>query len=198
MKAFRECNKPDGVRVHQTIHKRVDPWRSDSKSRHKLRLRHGILGYYQLIQARYCELAGKAKGHGAASLERGRGIDLGSFNHLARLPLTERERQVLRLALEGKTDKQTAVELGITEATIKTFWTKIRKRLGANNRAHAVALAHNLLRETGLQCAAKHLAESQLALCICVQLEKSSSAIKRLERFSGIARNRLRRCIGQS
>lgn len=55
--------------------------------------------------------------------------------------LTEREQQVLRLVAEGMANKQIGAELGITERTVKYHVTSILNKLGAENRAHAVAMA---------------------------------------------------------
>jgi len=55
--------------------------------------------------------------------------------------LSHRHREVLQLVAEGQTNRQIAVALGITERTVKFHVTTIMKKLGADNRAHAVALA---------------------------------------------------------
>ncbi|MFZ0663841.1 MAG: response regulator transcription factor [Acidobacteriaceae bacterium] len=55
--------------------------------------------------------------------------------------LSSRERQVLRLLAVGKTNKEIAVELGITEATVKCHVSVILLRLDASDRTQAVVLA---------------------------------------------------------
>lgn len=55
--------------------------------------------------------------------------------------LSDREREVLRLVAEGLANKQIAQSLGVTERTVKYHVTSILNKLGAENRAHAVALA---------------------------------------------------------
>lgn len=55
--------------------------------------------------------------------------------------LSERERAVLRLIAAGLSNKQIARSLSITERTVKFHVTSIFKKLGAENRAQAVALA---------------------------------------------------------
>src|SRR5713226_18984 len=55
--------------------------------------------------------------------------------------LSEREREVLRLVADGLSNKQIARSLGITERTVKFHVTSIFNKLGAENRAQAVALA---------------------------------------------------------
>lgn len=57
-------------------------------------------------------------------------------------PLSDKRRQVLRLAAAGKTNKQIAHDLGITERTVKDHWSYIFAQLGVANRAEAVARAH--------------------------------------------------------
>lgn len=55
--------------------------------------------------------------------------------------LTAREREVLRLVSEGNSNKEIAVRLTITERTVKYHVASIFNKLGADNRAQAVAVA---------------------------------------------------------
>jgi transcriptional regulator EpsA len=55
--------------------------------------------------------------------------------------LTERERQILLSAREGHSNQQIGDLLGISPLTVKNHIQKILRKLGASNRAHAVALA---------------------------------------------------------
>lgn len=55
--------------------------------------------------------------------------------------LTAREREVLRLIADGLPSKQIARELSISERTVKFHAASINRKLGADNRAQAVALA---------------------------------------------------------
>ena len=61
--------------------------------------------------------------------------------------LSTREREVLQLLAQGLATKQIARSLGVTERTVKFHVASIFAKLGATNRAQAVALAaqHNLL-----------------------------------------------------
>jgi DNA-binding NarL/FixJ family response regulator len=61
--------------------------------------------------------------------------------------LSAREREVLQLLAQGLATKQIARSLGVTERTVKFHVASIFAKLGATNRAQAVALAaqHNLL-----------------------------------------------------
>ena len=61
---------------------------------------------------------------------------------LARAPrLSPREREVLRLVAGGRSNKEIAAALHITERTVKFHVTSIFNKLGAENRTQAVALA---------------------------------------------------------
>jgi two-component system response regulator DegU len=56
-------------------------------------------------------------------------------------PLTHREMQILTCIANGGTNKQAANMLGISEQTIKNHVSAILRKLNANDKAHAVALA---------------------------------------------------------
>lgn len=53
--------------------------------------------------------------------------------------LTPRQRQVLAGIARGRQTKEIARELGVSEATVKTHLARACARLGAANRAEAVA-----------------------------------------------------------
>lgn len=55
--------------------------------------------------------------------------------------LTARELDVLCLVAQGQSNKRVGVLLGISEETVKTHMKNILMKLGASDRAHAVALA---------------------------------------------------------
>ncbi|HJW91156.1 MAG TPA: response regulator transcription factor [Anaerolineales bacterium] len=55
-------------------------------------------------------------------------------------PLTEREGQVLQLLAQGLANKQMALNLGISEHTVKFHVSAIYAKLGAANRTEAVRL----------------------------------------------------------
>jgi transcriptional regulator EpsA len=55
--------------------------------------------------------------------------------------LTDREREILRWAREGKSNLEIGAALDISALTVKNHIQKILRKLGASNRAHAVALA---------------------------------------------------------
>lgn len=56
-------------------------------------------------------------------------------------PLTEREREILRLVAQGQSNKQIGVTLAITERTVKFHVSAILRKLNAANRAEAVQKA---------------------------------------------------------
>ena len=56
-------------------------------------------------------------------------------------PLSPREIEVVRLIATGSSNKIIADQLSISEATAKTHVASILSKLGANDRAHAVAIA---------------------------------------------------------
>jgi DNA-binding NarL/FixJ family response regulator len=53
-------------------------------------------------------------------------------------PLTDRELQVLQLLARGRANKQIALELSISEHTVKFHISSIYTKLGAGNRTEAV------------------------------------------------------------
>jgi DNA-binding NarL/FixJ family response regulator len=63
--------------------------------------------------------------------------------HAADDALTEREIAVLRRVAVGGANKQVAVQLGISEETVKAHMKSILAKLSANDRTHAVTIALN-------------------------------------------------------
>jgi DNA-binding NarL/FixJ family response regulator len=58
--------------------------------------------------------------------------------------LSPRERQVLQLVADGYENKQIATELGLSEATVKTYLRGVFERLEVSSRAEAVAVGLRL------------------------------------------------------
>ena len=56
-------------------------------------------------------------------------------------PLSKREREILQRIANGATTKEVASDLGISPHTVKTHLERIFEKLGANDRAQAVAIA---------------------------------------------------------
>jgi PAS domain S-box-containing protein len=59
-------------------------------------------------------------------------------NHPDDLPA--RQKQLLDLACEGLSDRQVALQLGISVETVRSHWRDIRARFGGSNRAHIIAV----------------------------------------------------------
>jgi DNA-binding NarL/FixJ family response regulator len=56
-------------------------------------------------------------------------------------PLTQREREVLELIAGGRSNKRIALELGISEKTVKTHVGHLLAKLGVSDRTQAAMLA---------------------------------------------------------
>jgi DNA-binding NarL/FixJ family response regulator len=86
--------------------------------------------------------------HGEAPLSRGLAIKI--VRYLAQdeqrpseaTGLTPREDEVLSLVAEGKTNRDVAADLSISEETVKFHMTNILHKLHLGNRAQVVAYAH--------------------------------------------------------
>ncbi|WP_405750243.1 response regulator transcription factor [Streptomyces sp. NBC_00012] len=57
--------------------------------------------------------------------------------------LSGREREVLKLVAKGTSNREIAAELFISEATVKTHLTHVFAKLGAKDRAAAVAIGYD-------------------------------------------------------
>ncbi|MEY4765323.1 MAG: hypothetical protein RI907_1996 [Pseudomonadota bacterium] len=89
---------------------------------------------YTRVFANECELASPgrmARFPGQVAGERGHAV----------MNLTEREREILRWVRDGKSNQAISDELGISALTVKNHVQKILRKLGASNRAQAVAKA---------------------------------------------------------
>lgn len=56
-------------------------------------------------------------------------------------PLTDRERQVLRMAGEGQTSADIAAALNLSEGTVRNYLSEAISKLGAGNRVEAARIA---------------------------------------------------------
>jgi two-component system response regulator DesR len=56
-------------------------------------------------------------------------------------PLSERERQVLRLAGDGRSGSEIAETLGLSEGTVRNYLSEAISKLGARNRVEAARIA---------------------------------------------------------
>jgi DNA-binding NarL/FixJ family response regulator len=66
---------------------------------------------------------------------------MGQLRSPGREPLSQRELEVLRLIARGSTNRETAAQLFISEATVKTHLLHVYAKLGVRDRAAAVATA---------------------------------------------------------
>jgi two-component system, NarL family, response regulator DesR len=58
-------------------------------------------------------------------------------------PLTDRERQVLRMAGEGQTSADIAATLHLSEGTVRNYLSEAISKLGAGNRVEAARIARD-------------------------------------------------------
>lgn len=89
--------------------------------------------------------AGASGGNGLGAAAPG--MDDDALNHLAAIggdQLTPRQREVLERLRDGKSNKQIAQELGLTEGTVKVHVTAILRQLGVRNRTQAAITANGL------------------------------------------------------
>ena len=56
-------------------------------------------------------------------------------------PLTDRERQVLRMAGDGQTSADIASSLRLSEGTVRNYLSEAISKLGAANRVEAARIA---------------------------------------------------------
>jgi PAS domain S-box-containing protein len=64
--------------------------------------------------------------------------------------LSPREQQLLQFAAEGLTDTAIANHLGISEATVGTYWGRVRIKLGPYSRTELVAIVMRAEREAAV------------------------------------------------
>ncbi len=58
-------------------------------------------------------------------------------------PLSERERQILKLVNSGRSSSEIAQELHLSEGTLRNYLSEIISKLGATNRTDAARIAHS-------------------------------------------------------
>jgi DNA-binding NarL/FixJ family response regulator len=70
--------------------------------------------------------------------------------------LTQREREILRLVADGRTNARIGRELWVTEQTVKFHLSNVYRKLGVSNRTEAsrFAYTHGLVRGSGPRLAA--------------------------------------------
>jgi len=109
-------------------------------------IRAGVSGYLlkdvgadELIQAARLAIEGKAVIH--PTLTRAFIEEVQYVEHKPQTPLSKRESEILQKVAYGATTKEVARDLGISPHTVKTHLERIFEKLGANDRAQAVAIA---------------------------------------------------------
>jgi DNA-binding NarL/FixJ family response regulator len=117
----------------------------DSEERVLSAIRSGAAGYL-LKGATAAEIAGAARtvaGGGSVLAPQVAARLVGAVRSPRAVggELTDRQREVLRLIADGLPGKQIARSLGISERTVKFHTAALLRKLGADNRAQAVALA---------------------------------------------------------
>jgi ATP/maltotriose-dependent transcriptional regulator MalT len=58
--------------------------------------------------------------------------------------ISTREMEVLRLIAAGRSNREIADALFLSEATVKSHLTRVHRKLGVRSRTHAVARAREL------------------------------------------------------
>src|SRR5918992_332296 len=109
-------------------------------------IRAGVSGYLlkdvsadELIHAARLAIEGKAVIH--PSLTRAFIEEVQLVDRRPEAPLSRREAEILQKVAYGATTKEVAHDLGISPHTVKTHLERIFEKLGANDRAQAVAIA---------------------------------------------------------
>ena len=97
----------------------------------RLVLAGGVYVPHALLQSGTSGLTSNPRDHAASSPS-----DLGH-----NISLTQRQRDVLNCLREGKSNKQIAYELGLSEGTVKIHVTAIFKSMNVKNRTQAVISA---------------------------------------------------------
>ena len=65
------------------------------------------------------------------------------------ITITARQREIMLLLTEGKTDEEIAAILNLQESTVRAHVYQIGQRLGTENRSQIVAYVHNNLKYKG-------------------------------------------------
>jgi DNA-binding NarL/FixJ family response regulator len=97
------------------------------------------VGVGELVNAARLAMQGKAVIH--PSLTQAFIEEVRLVERRPEAPLSPREIEILQLVAYGSTTKEVADSLGISFHTVKTHLERIFEKLGANDRAQAVAIA---------------------------------------------------------
>lgn len=93
--------------------------------------------------------------------------------------LSEREQQILNLAAQGLIDTAIAKQLGISEATVSTYWGRVRVKLGPFSRTELVAIIMKEEGERAIQALKKENEELSNRLRLESGTYKSDSSFYR-------------------
>ena len=113
---------------------------TDSDGEIQRALRAGAAGY-ALKSMPKAELLGVIRSVHAGRRHIPPEVAMRLAEHLGEADLTPRELEVLRLIRDGHRNKQIADKLSIAEPTVNFHIKNLVDKLGANDRAHAVAIA---------------------------------------------------------
>ena len=94
----------------------------------------------QRVEVEYSAKAGVAPGQHLSILMFPPGRSQRSALGRLRSVLTEREREVLALIAMGQSSALIAAQLSVSPSTVETHVRHCLEKLGARNRAHAIAL----------------------------------------------------------
>ncbi len=100
----------------------------------------GVMGYI-LKDAPSDELANAIRT--VASGGRAVAAELAAAAWSANDPLSERERQILRLAETGKTNREIGLCLNLSAGTVRNYLAAATQKLGATNRIESFTIARN-------------------------------------------------------
>jgi DNA-binding CsgD family transcriptional regulator len=96
--------------------------------------------FYARLSETLREQAAGAENEAAAA----RSVDAEAFDAGPIVPLSDREYEVLQLISQGLTNKEIAIQLGLTPGTVKVHTHNIFNKLNVNRRTQAVAQARKL------------------------------------------------------
>jgi DNA-binding NarL/FixJ family response regulator len=115
---------------------------------------HGYLGKRssagELLNAIRSLHAGERLEHTGIGSEQTSEVDAPAAGHAE--TLSAREREIMRLVVQGQTSRQIADALGIGKSTVDTYRARVFRKLGVDNRAALFELAgHEWLRSGELE-----------------------------------------------
>lgn len=152
---FMDVRMPgmDGIEATRLIRERSPQTRvilftvDESRAAISEAIQAGVSGYLlkdasadELVNAARMALEGKAVIHPLLTRAFIEEVQLADKRPAA-APLSAREKEILQKVAYGATTKEVARDLGISPHTVKTHLERIFEKLGANDRAQAVAIA---------------------------------------------------------